>query len=174
MGALIRFRSKKEDNAFEITIGLSRGVVIGMIAVVMGAVSLGYAVMPVQSQEQAGRGRKAVSPLKYYSEAVEAGDYVFLSGKIATSQGKVIEGGIKEETKVVLENLKTALAKSGLTLDDVVRTTVYLNKLEDYAAMNEVYLTYFPKDPPARSTVQAGVVLGASVEIDVIAYRGSK
>ena len=71
-----------------------------------------------------------------------------------------------------MDNLKTALAKSGLDMDDVVRTTVYLKTLEDYAGMNEVYQTYWTKDPPARTTIESGVVLNTSVEIDIIAYRG--
>lgn len=174
MSALFRFNTRKEDGSLEVTLGLSKGAVAGVLALLFAVTTFGYAVLPAQSQPEMSRARKSVSPNKIYSESVEAGDYVFLSGQIATSQGKVIEGGIKEETRVVLDNLKTALAKSGLTMDDVVKTTVYLGKLEDYAAMNEVYQTYFPKDPPARSTVQSGVVLNASVEIDVIAYRGGK
>jgi enamine deaminase RidA (YjgF/YER057c/UK114 family) len=73
-----------------------------------------------------------------------------------------------------MNDLKKALAKSGLTMDDVVKSTVYLGSLDDYAGMNEVYGTFFTGDKPARSTVQSGVVLNAGVEIDLIAYRGGK
>ena len=141
MNGFLRFRAKRENNAFEMTIGVSKGLLIGCLVFGLAVVSFGYAVMPVQSQDSMSKARKAIAPGRFYSEAVEAGDFVFLSGKIATSQGKVIEGGIKEETKMVLDNLKTALAKSGLTMDDVARTTVYMGKLEDYAGMNEVYQT---------------------------------
>lgn len=174
MSTWFRFSTRKEDGSLEVSIGMSKGSVVGVLALLFAATTFGYAVLPAQSQSEMSRARKSISPTKIYSESVEAGDYVFVSGKIATSKGKVIEGGIKEETRVVLDNLKTALAKSGLTMDDVVKTTVYLGKLEDYAAMNEVYQTYFTKDAPARSTVQSGIVLNASVEIDVIAYRGGK
>ncbi|MBM3264456.1 MAG: RidA family protein [candidate division Zixibacteria bacterium] len=174
MSAMIRFSSRREEGTVEMTIGMSKRVVVAIMVILLGAVSLGYAVLPVESQQQMGRGRKAINPNKNYSEIVEAGDFVFLSGMIATSQGKVIAGGIKEETRMVMDNLKTSLAKSGLTMDDVVKATVYLGKLDDYVGMNEVYQTYFTKDPPARSTVQSGVVLNAGVEIDFVAYRGGK
>lgn len=173
MSSLIRFRARKEDDTVELTVGLSKGLLVGCLAVLITALSFGYAVMPAQSQDD-DRSRKAISPAKNYSEAIEAGDFVFLSGKIATSRGRVIPGGIKSETKMVMNNLKKALAKSGLTMDDVVKTTVYLGSLDDYAGMNEVYSTFFTGDPPARSTVQSGVVLNAGVEIDIIAYRGGK
>ena len=78
------------------------------------------------------------------------------------------------ETKRVMDNLQRALAKSGLTMDDVVKATVFLRDLEDFPGMNEVYRSYYTGDPPARSTVQSGVVLNAGVEIDLIAYRGGK
>ena len=174
MSTWLRFSTRKDDGSLEVSIGMSKGLVASLLALLFVTATFGYAVLPAQSQSEMSRARKSVSPNKIYSESVEAGDFVFLSGKIASSQGKVIAGGVKEETKVVLDNLKTVLAKSGLTMNDVVKTTVYLGKLEDYAAMNEVYQTYFPKDPPARSTVQSGVVLNAGVEIDVIAYRGGK
>lgn len=174
MGSLIRFRARKDDGTLELTIGFSKRLLAGLAVLALAVVSFGYAVMPAQSDQSMSRAKKAINPNRFYSEAVEAGDFVFLSGKIATSRGQVIEGGIKAETKQVMDNLAQALEKSGLGMADVVRTTVYLKSLDDYAGMNEVYETYFEKDPPARSTVQTGVVLGASVEIDMIAYRGGK
>jgi len=173
MSSLIRFCARKEDDTVEVTVGLSKGLLVGCMAVLITALSFGYAVLPAQSQDDA-RGRKAIAPNQNYSEAIEAGDFVFLSGKIASSRGRVIPGGIKAETKKVMDNFKTALAKSGLTMDDVVKATVYLGSIDDFAGMNEVYRTYYTGDPPARSTVQSGVVLNAGVEIDLIAYRGGK
>ncbi len=171
MNSLIRVRARKDDGSVELTIGFSKALLITMIVLALGVVSLGYSVMPAESQAKKG-GKKAINANQVYSEAVEAGDFVFLSGKIAFRQGKVVPGGVKAETKYVLDNLKTALAKSGLDMDDVVRTTVYLKTLEDYAGMNEVYQTYWETEPPARTTVEAGVVLNTSIEIDIIAYRG--
>ena len=171
MKSLIRMRARKDDDTVELTIGLSKGLLICMIVLALGVVSLGYGVMPAESQAKKS-GKKAINPTQVYSEAVEAGDFVFLSGKIAFRQGKVVPGGIEAETKYVMDNLKTALAKSGLDMDDVVRTTVYLSNLEDYAGMNGVYQTYWESDPPARTTIQSGVILNCSVEIDIIAYRG--
>lgn len=171
MNSLIRVRARKDDGSVELTIGFSKAFLVTMIVLSLGLISLGYGVVPAESQAKKS-GKKAINPNQVYSEAVEAGDFVFLSGKIAYRQGKVVPGGVKAETKYVLDNLKIALAKSGLEMDDVVRTTVYLKTLEDYAGMNEVYQTYWENDPPARTTVEAGVVLNTSIEIDIIAYRG--
>ena len=73
-----------------------------------------------------------------------------------------------------MDNLERALAKSNLTMDDVVKATVFLNDLNDFSDMNDVYRSYYNGDPPARSTIQSGIVLNAGVEIDLIAYRGNK
>jgi len=171
MKSLIRMRARKEDDTVELTIGLSKGVLVALLVAALAVASLGYGVVPAVSQGKKS-GKVAINANQVYSEAVEAGDFVFVSGKIAYRQGKVVPGGVKAETKYVLDNLKIALAKSGLDMDDVVRSTDYLKTLEDYAGMNEVYQTYWDSDPPARSTIQAGVVLNTSVEIDIIAYKG--
>ncbi len=172
MGSVIRLRGNKSEETFELNIVMSKWLFAGVMAMLIVAVSLGYAVLPVQSQDD--RGRKAISPGQNYSEAIEAGDFVFLSGKIASVRGRIIPGGIQAETKMVMDNLQTALAKSGLTMNDVVKATVFLGDLNDFSDMNEVYRSYYTGDPPARSTVQSGVVLNAGVEIDLIAYRGGK
>ena len=99
---------------------------------------------------------------------------VYTSGQIAIDarNGQLIDGGVKEQTKRVVENLRAVLAGAGLTLADVVKTTVYLVDMQDFADMNEVYATFFPKDPPARATVQvAALPKGAKVEIDAVATR---
>lgn len=113
----------------------------------------------------------AVGP---YSQAVQAGDFLFVSGQIPlTPQGEMAGEDIVVQTIQVLENLKAILAAAGLTLQDVVKTTVYLTDLADFAEMNRVYAEYFGERPPARATVQvAGLPKGARVEIDAIArYR---
>lgn len=172
MGSIIRLRGNKSEETVEFSIVVSKWFFAGFMALLVAAVSLGYAVLPVQSQDD--RGRKAIAPGQNYSEAIEAGDFVFLSGKIAAVRGRIIPGGIEAETKMVMDNLQKALAKSGLTMDDVVKATVFLNDLNDFSAMNEVYRSYYTGDPPARSTIQSGVVLNAGIEIDLIAYRGGK
>jgi 2-iminobutanoate/2-iminopropanoate deaminase len=112
---------------------------------------------------------KAIGP---YSQAVVLNGLAFLSGQIpldpATNQ--LIEGGIAEQTARVLENLKAVLEASGASLASVVKTTVFLKDMGEFAKMNEVYGQYFPENPPARSTVQAArLPRDVSVEIDAIA-----
>lgn len=115
---------------------------------------------------------KAIGP---YSQAVDLGDLVFCSGQIpldpATGQF-VGAGDVVAQTERVLQNLKGVLQAAGLTLGHVVRTTVYMVDLAEFAAMNEVYARHFSADPPARSTVQVSALpRGARVEIDAIARR---
>jgi len=112
----------------------------------------------------------AVGP---YSQAVAAGPYLFISGQIPLdSAGNKVEGDIVVQTVQVLENLKAILAAAGLTLRDVVKTTVFLADLADFAEMNRVYGEYFGEKPPARSTVQvAGLPRGVAVEIEAVAVR---
>jgi 2-iminobutanoate/2-iminopropanoate deaminase len=113
----------------------------------------------------------AVGP---YSQALIAGDLIFLSGQIpldpATAQ--MIDGDIDVLTRRVLDNIGAVLDASGSSFDRVVKTTVYLADMADFPAMNEVYATYFPEPFPARSTVQAAALpRNARIEIDVIAAR---
>jgi 2-iminobutanoate/2-iminopropanoate deaminase len=110
-----------------------------------------------------------------FSSAVRVGDLLFLSGQIGNVPGtrKLAEGGITGQTRQALENIKAVLAFAGSSLDRAVKCTVFLADIQDFAAMNVVYATYFPKDPPARSTVAAkGLVGGARVEIECIAAAG--
>ena len=98
---------------------------------------------------------------------------VFVSGQIPIDpkNSKVVEGGIEAQTVRVLENIKNILEAIDLTLDDVVKTTVFLSSLDDFKAFNLVYSRYFEKNPPARTTVQAGLMAGVLVEIDAIANK---
>lgn len=110
-----------------------------------------------------------------FSTAVRVGDVWYLSGQIGTSPetGRLVPGGVREETRQTLENIKRTLEQIGSSMDRVFKCTVFLADMADYAAMNEVYRTYFPVDPPARSTVAgSGLALGARVEIECLALAG--
>jgi 2-iminobutanoate/2-iminopropanoate deaminase len=112
---------------------------------------------------------KAIGP---YSQAVVAGNLVFCSGQIPLdpATGQMIDGDIRAQTRRVLDNLKAVLEAAGSGLDRVVRTTIFVMDMGDFAAVNEVYGGYFGATPPARATVQvAGLPRGARVEIDAIA-----
>ena len=118
------------------------------------------------------RAPKAIGP---YSQAVDLGDLVFLSGQIPLdpASGQFVgTGDIVAQTERVLQNLKGVLETAGLTLAHVARTTVFMIDLAEFPRMNEVYAKYFSQDPPARSTVQvAALPRGARIEIDAIARR---
>jgi 2-iminobutanoate/2-iminopropanoate deaminase len=107
------------------------------------------------------------------SQAIKVGDWVFTSGQLGMDPrtGRLIEGGIKAETRQVCENLKAVLEAGGSSLEKAVKVTIYLADLGELLPMNEVFGEYFPKDPPARTTFQAaGLVAGARVEIEAVAF----
>ena len=108
-----------------------------------------------------------------YSQAIRFNGLVFVSGQIPIDpeSGKVIKGNIKEQTKQVLENLKNILQAGGSSLPNVLRTTIFLSDMDDYAMVNETYAQYFESSPPARSTVQVSrLPKDVHIEIDAIAY----
>ena len=110
-----------------------------------------------------------------FSMAVRVGNLVYLSGQIGNVPGTrtVVSGGIREETRQTLGNIRTTLEAAGSALDRVVKCTVFLADISEFPAMNEVYATFFPADPPARSTVAgSGLAFGARVEIECIATVG--
>ncbi len=112
----------------------------------------------------------AVGP---YNHAVRVGDLLFCAGQIPISpaDGNLVPGDIKAQTERVLENVKAILDDQGLTFANVVKSTVFMVNLADFAAMNEVYAKYFTSNFPARSTIQvAALPKGASVEIEVVAH----
>ena len=114
---------------------------------------------------------KAIGP---YSQAVWSGSRLFCSGQtpIDPAAGSLVAGGISEQTRQVFANLTAVLQAAGLSLDDVVKVNVYLRDINDFAAMNEVYSTYFTAPYPARTTIQAGALpRGFAVEIDCIARQ---
>jgi 2-iminobutanoate/2-iminopropanoate deaminase len=118
---------------------------------------------------QTDRAPQAIGP---YSQAIKANGFIFASGQIpldpATMQ--IVEGGIEDQTERVLNNLKAVLEAAGSSLDRVVKTTVYLADMNEFAAMNEIYARYFGATKPARATVQvARLPRDVKVEIDVVA-----
>ena len=115
---------------------------------------------------------KAPAAIGPYSQAIAANGFLFISGQlpIDPATGNFAEGGIRELTRQSLENVKSILAEAGLTLADVVKTTVFLADMSDFAAMNEVYAEYFTAPAPARSAVAVKTLpKGGLVEIEVIA-----
>ena len=113
---------------------------------------------------------QAVGP---YSQGVEANGILFLAGQIPLDPtGNMVPGGITEQTERVLQNIQALLAAAGLTFNDVVKSTVFLSDMNNFAGMNAVYAKYYTANPPARSTVQvAGLPKDALVEIETIAIR---
>jgi len=110
-----------------------------------------------------------------YSQAIEVNGFIFASGQIPInpSTGNFVEGGIKEQTKQAITNAKNILKEAGTDLAHVVKTTVYLANMADFAAMNEVYATFFQQPFPARSAVAVkDLPKGALVEVEVLAYKG--
>jgi 2-iminobutanoate/2-iminopropanoate deaminase len=116
----------------------------------------------------------APAALGPYSQAVDAGDLVFVAGQVPIdpASGKIEVADISAQTRQVLENVRAILEAADLSLANVVKATVFLQSMDDFKSMNAVYAGYFPDSPPARAAVEvAGLPLGALVEIEVIARR---
>ncbi len=115
--------------------------------------------------------KNAPLPVGPYSQAIVSGNFVFVSGQIPIDPktAKIVKGGIKVQTIQVLENIKSILESVKLTMSDVVKTSVFLNDFADFKSFNAVYSRYFEQNPPARNTVQVGLMPKVLVEIDVIA-----
>ena len=117
------------------------------------------------------KGAKPVGP---YSQAIVEGDFIFVSGQgpINPGTGSLELGDARSETKRVFENIRAILQAAGSSLDEVVKCNVYLRDINDFAAMNEVYKTYFSAPFPARTTIQAGALPGGiAVEIECVAKK---
>lgn len=141
---------------------------------VLAIVGLAIASAVPQSAKsiiQTDKAPKATGPL---SQAVVAGGFVFCSGQLPVdpATGKLVPGGIEEQTRQVLKNLQAILEASGSSLDQVVKCTVLLSDMADFPALNKVYAEFFKAQPPARLTfAAAGLALGAKVEIDCISIK---
>ena len=115
----------------------------------------------------------APKPVGPYSQVIESGGFLFLAGQVPlTPHGTMNEGDIKDQTRQVLNNLKAVLEAAGATMNDVVKTTIFLADLGDFETVNGIYAEYFQEPYPARSTVQVSKLpKGARLEIDAIASR---
>jgi 2-iminobutanoate/2-iminopropanoate deaminase len=114
---------------------------------------------------------QAIGP---YSQAVEAGGFVFVSGQIPIDPktGNVVQADIKGQTKQVMDNARAILMAAGCNMARVVKVTIYIKNMNDFASVNEVYGGYFPVDPPARATVEVSrLPKDVSIEMDFIAYK---
>ena len=127
--------------------------------------------------KQAFSSPDAPNPAGAYSPALRVGDLLFLSGQIPIdpTTGQLVQGDAAVQSRRVMDNLRALLSAAGLSFDHVVRTTVFLADMNDFAVVNEVYATYFTEPRPARATVQvARLPRDARIEIDAIASYGAK
>ncbi len=118
---------------------------------------------------QTDKAPKAIGP---YSQAIRAENFLFLSGQIPLDPktGELVKGDIRQQTRQVLENIKGVLESQNLGMEDVVKVTIFLKNVVDFSQVNEVYGTYFPSSPPARSTIGVGgLPRNADIEIEAIA-----
>ncbi|MBQ4822224.1 RidA family protein [Aquimarina sp. MMG016] len=108
-----------------------------------------------------------------FSDIVQVGDLYFLAGQVGMNQTtrKLVEGGITAETKQTLENIKVVLEHHDMDMNDVVKCTVILSDIEDFAAFNEVYKTYFPQKPARTTFAAKGLAVGAKIEIECVAVK---
>ncbi|MCX8153859.1 MAG: Rid family detoxifying hydrolase [Candidatus Bathyarchaeota archaeon] len=115
----------------------------------------------------------APRPVGPYSQAINAGNFLFVSGQLAIDpqEGKIISGDIKAQTAQVMQNIKAILNAAGYDLSDIVHVTVYLSSMSLFSEFNSEYTKYFSKEPPARTTIGIELIPGALVEISVIAYK---
>ena len=126
--------------------------------------------MPRQALQPEGLAK----PRPPYSPVVISGEMVYTAGQVAYDEtGTLVEGGIEEQTRRALENVRTCLDAAGCTLDDVVKVTAFLADLGQLAGYNDVYREFFDEPYPARTSVQAGLPPGVLVEIEAVARRGS-
>ena len=115
---------------------------------------------------------KAPAPIGPYNQAVMAGNTLYVSGQIPLNpaNGELVKGDVKEQTRMVMENLKAILTEAGLDFSFVVKCSIFISDMKDFPLINEVYGSYFTENAPARETVQvAGLPLGVDLEISCIA-----
>lgn len=125
-------------------------------------------------EKKAIRTDNAPAPIGPYNQAIQYGDMLFVSGQIAIdpATGELVQGDIQEETKMVMKNLEAVLKEAGMDFSNVIKSSIFLMDMGQFALVNEVYAGYFSDTPPARETVQvAGLPKGVNVEISVIAGK---
>ena len=106
------------------------------------------------------------------SKAVRAGDFVFLTGQVPMKNGAVVTvGSIEEQTRIVLDEIKSTLTEAGCELQDVVKSMVWLKNRDDFPGFNAIYGEYFPHEPPARSAIVSDFLVDTLVEVEVVAYK---
>jgi len=128
--------------------------------------------MPEKKVIITDKAPKAIGP---YSAGVKAGQFIYTAGQAGLNPltGQLVSGGIEAETRQTLTNLQNILEAGGSSLTRVVKTTVFLRDMADFAAMNAIYAGFFTENPPARSTIQAAALpMGAAVEIEAVALIG--
>jgi 2-iminobutanoate/2-iminopropanoate deaminase len=116
---------------------------------------------------------KAPNAIGPYSQAIQAGNMIFLSGQIPLdpNTGELVKGDIREQTRRVLENLKGVLESQNLRMENIVKTTIFLKNMDHFTTVNEIYATYFQSSPPARSTIEvAKLPRNSDIEIEAIAF----
>jgi 2-iminobutanoate/2-iminopropanoate deaminase len=121
---------------------------------------------------KSGNAPAAIGP---YSQGVDAGGFIFISGQIPIDPGtgNVVQVDIKAQTRQVMENARAILSAAGCGMSQVVKATIYLKNMSDFAAVNEVYGGYFPSDPPARATVEVSrLPKDSAIEMDFVAWKG--
>jgi len=147
--------------------------------IILGTIAL-LATIACNTEEQEEKVTRRVITLENtpakrpYSPAIEAGNTLYVSGQIAVdpATGKLVEGGIEEQTRQALKNLKNVVEKAGYTLENVAKCTVLLADISFYSGVNQIYMEFFTKDPPARMAFAVkDLPMGALIEIDAIAVK---
>jgi 2-iminobutanoate/2-iminopropanoate deaminase len=145
-----------------------------LVAVVLAAISVGAADLAAQ-HPGADAEFLAPGPDAPFSRAVRVGNTIYLAGTLGTTGEGLVEGGIRPETRQTLENIRATLERFGATMEDMVKCTVFLADVAEWAAMNEAYVPFFPRRRPARTALGvAGLPLDARVEIECIAVIGAR
>jgi 2-iminobutanoate/2-iminopropanoate deaminase len=147
--------------------------------IIFGTLTLLLTVACNSGRKEEEATRKVITlentPVKRpYSPAIEAENTLYVSGQIAVdpATGKLIDGGIEEQTRQALKNLKNVVEKAGYSLENVAKCTVLLSDISFYSGVNQIYMEYFPKDPPARMAFAVkDLPMGALIEIDAIAVK---
>jgi len=157
---------------------MKKGEKLARRSLLLSSAAAGTAVVAVGAPPKAGAQKRvlqsprAAAPIGPYSQGIQTGNLIFVAGEkgIDPKTNKIVPGGIVNETRQTLENIKAILAEAGATMDDAVSVTVHMTDLKDFQQMNKVYAEYFRKDPPGRTTVQVPALpAGAQIEITVIA-----